>query len=132
MPHWQGLVRAHIVATFHNGREKVHFVLSRGTQRLYRALYGFQCAFVDLASSLEQLCVAIKNECYWGIWVAQSVNRLTSAQVTISEFVGSSPTLGSVLTARNLEPASISVSSSLSAPSLLALSLSLSLSLKSK
>ena len=31
---------------------------------------------------------------------AQSVKRLTSAQVMISRFMGSSPTLGSVLTAR--------------------------------
>ena len=37
-----------------------------------------------------------------GAWVAQSVERLTSAQVMISRFVGSSPVLGSALTARNL------------------------------
>ena len=53
----------------------------------------------------------------------------TSAQVMISQFVGSNPTLGSVLTACSLEPASDSVSASLSAPSQLMLSLSLSLSL---
>ena len=52
----------------------------------------------------------------WGTWVAQSVKRPTSAQVMISQFVGSSPTLGSVLTAQSLEPASDSVSPSLSAP----------------
>ena len=40
-----------------------------------------------------------------GAWVAQSVKRLTSAQVVISPFVGSSPASGSVLTARSLEPA---------------------------
>ena len=34
-----------------------------------------------------------------GAWVAQSVKRLTSAQVMISQSVSSSPTLGSVLTA---------------------------------
>ena len=56
--------------------------------------------------------------------MAQSVERLTSAQVMISQSVSLSPTLGSVLTARSLEPASDSVSPSLSAPSLLALSLS--------
>ena len=49
--------------------------------------------------------------------MAQSVERPTWAQVTISRFVGSSPTSGSVLTARSLEPASDSVSPSLSAPS---------------
>ena len=51
-----------------------------------------------------------------GAWVAQSVKRPTSAQVMISRFVGSSPALGSVPTAQSLEPASESVSPSLSAP----------------
>ena len=68
--------------------------------------------------------------------MAQSVEHLTSAQVMILQFVGSSPTLGSVLTAQNLEAASDSVSPSLSAPPplvlCLSLSLSLSLSLKNK
>ena len=64
--------------------------------------------------------------------MAQSVKRLTSAQVMISQFVGSNPVLGSVLTARSLEPASNSVSPSLSAPPQLVLFLSLSLSLKNK
>ena len=62
-------------------------------------------------------------------WVAQSVKRTTSAQVTISRFMGSSPMSGSVLTAQSLEPALDSVSPSLSAPPLLTLSLSLSFSL---
>ena len=48
-----------------------------------------------------------------GAWVAQSVKRPTSAQVTISQFVSSSPASGSVLTAQSLEPASDSVSLSL-------------------
>ena len=60
-----------------------------------------------------------------GTWVAQSVERLTSAQVMISRFVSSSPASGSVLTAQGLEPALDSVSPSLSAPLLLILSLSL-------
>ena len=55
--------------------------------------------------------------------MAQSVERPTSAQVMISRFVSSSPALGSVLTAWSLEPASDSVSPSLSAPPLLMLSL---------
>ena len=58
--------------------------------------------------------------------MAQSVKCLTLAQVTISRLVGSKPVLGSVLTAQNLEPASDSVSPSLSAPSLLVHVLSLS------
>ena len=46
-------------------------------------------------------------------WLSQLGIRLTSAQVMISQFVGSSPTSGSVLTAQSLEPASDSVSPSL-------------------
>ena len=42
--------------------------------------------------------------------MAQSVKRSTLAQVTISQFVGSSPASGSVLTAQSLEPASDSLS----------------------
>ena len=41
--------------------------------------------------------------------MAQSVKRLTSAQVMISWFVSSSPVSGFVVTARSLEPASDSV-----------------------
>ena len=51
-----------------------------------------------------------------GTWVAQSVKRLTSAQVTISPLVSSSPTSGSVLTAQSLESALDSVTPSLSTP----------------
>ena len=40
------------------------------------------------------------NFCRRGAWVAQPVERPTSAQVMISRFVSSSPTSGSVLTAR--------------------------------
>ena len=65
-----------------------------------------------------------------GAWVAQSVKRPTSAQVTISRSVSSSPASGSGLTARSLEPASYSVSPSLSAP--LPRSCSVSLCLKKK
>ena len=52
----------------------------------------------------------------WGAWVAQSAQRPTSAQVTISQLVSSSPASGSVLTAQNLEPALDSVSPSVSLP----------------
>ena len=45
---------------------------------------------------------AIKNSTWRGAWVAQSVKCLTSAQVMISQFVGSSPASGSMLTARSL------------------------------
>ena len=60
-----------------------------------------------------------------GTWVAQLVKGPTSAQVTMSQFVGLSRKLGSVLTAQSLEPASDSVSPSLSAPPLFTLCLSL-------
>ena len=62
-----------------------------------------------------------------GARVAQSVERLASAQVMISRSVSSSPVSGSVLTAQSLEPASDSGSPSLSAPPLLVLCLLLSL-----
>ena len=48
--------------------------------------------------------------------MARSVKHLTLAQVMILLGVGSSPTLGPVLTAQSLEPASDSVPPSLSAP----------------
>ena len=60
-----------------------------------------------------------------GAWVAQLVERLTtSAQVMISQLVGSSPALGFMLTAQSLDPALDSVSPSLSAPNSLAFCLS--------
>ena len=69
-------------------------------------------------------------ESHRGAWVAWSVKRPTSAQVMISQSVGSSPASGSVLTAQSLKPASDPVSPSLSAPP--PLSLPLTLSLKNK
>ena len=62
--------------------------------------------------------------------MAQLVKRPTSVQVMISQFVGSSPTLGSALTAQSLEPASDSVSPSLSLPIPCSFSVSLPLSQK--
>ena len=67
----------------------------------------------------------IKKMWYRGAWVVQSVERPTLAQVMISQFVSSSPTSGSVLTAQSLKPASDSVSPSLSDPPLFMLSLCL-------
>ena len=61
-----------------------------------------------------------------GRWVAQLVKRPTSAQVTISWFMSSSPAPGSVLTAQGLETASDSVSPSLSLPLSCSCSVSLS------
>ena len=59
--------------------------------------------------------------------MAQSVELLTSAQVTIPQFVSSSPVSGSVLTAQSLDLASDSASPSLSALPPLTLCLSVSL-----
>ena len=67
-----------------------------------------------------------------GAWVARLVRRPTSAQVMISQLVGSGPMSGSVLTAQSLEPVSDSVSPPLSVPSQLVFSLSVSLSLSLK
>ena len=66
--------------------------------------------------------------------MAPLVKCPTSAQVMISGFVGSSPSSGSVLTARSLEPASDSVSPSFSAhpPHPPPLSLSQKISIKQK
>ena len=84
--------------------------------------------FLDLMTlTSSKLEVSHFLECHSrGTWVAQSVKHLTSAQVTIPQFVSLSLASGSVLTAQSLEPASYSVSPSLSAPSLLMLCLSLS------
>ena len=71
----------------------------------------------------DGVCSRMKS---WGAWVAQSVERSTSARVMISRFVGSSPMSGSVLTTRSLEPASDSVSPSLCPFPTHALSLSVS------
>ena len=66
----------------------------------------------------------VLREHFRGAWVAQSVEQLTSAQVTILWFVSLSPVSGSVLTAQYVEPLSDSVSPSLSAPPPLTLPLS--------
>ena len=71
---------------------------------------------------------AIRNGFWWGASVVvQSVEHLTSVQVMILQFVGSSPTSGSVLTAQSLELLWILC---LSLPLPYSRSLSLSLSLK--
>ena len=49
----------------------------------------------------------IKKTTPGGAWVVQLVKRLTSAQVTISRSVSSSPALGSGLMAQSLEPVPI-------------------------
>ena len=68
----------------------------------------------------HSICLSIIN--IRAAWVAQLVERPTSAQVMISQLVGLSPASGSVLTAQSLEPVSDSMSPSLSAPPPLSLS----------
>ena len=84
---------------------------------------GKGCAILGIC--LMPPSCTLKNE-YRGAWVAQSVRRPTSAQVTSSRSVSSSPASGSGLMAQSLEPVSDSVSSSLSAPPPFMLCLSLS------
>ena len=86
---------------------------------------GITIVFLNYKS--QWLTLLLKSLLYWGAWVAQSVQRLTLAQVMISQPMGWSLSSGSVLTAQSPEPASDSVCLSLSAPPLLALCLSFSL-----
>ena len=72
-----------------------------------------RCSPSSPLSFYPLMCFWLKKKVFWGAWVDQSVERLTSAQLMISRSVSSSPTSGSVLTARSLEPASDSVSPSL-------------------
>ena len=82
---------------------------------------NFTSSVFTIARILKATSVSIKRQMDRGAWVAQSVKCLPLAQVTISPFMSSSPTSGSVLIAQSLEPASDSVSPSPSAPPLLML-----------
>ena len=77
-----------------------------------------------MVTFIQNIKKNLKSYLKRGTWVAQSVERPTSAQVMISQFVSSSRASGSVQTAQSLEPASDPVSPSLSAPSPLMLYLS--------
>ena len=82
---------------------------------------GMEPAWDSLSPSLSDppplaLSLSKSRNKHRGAWVAQLVELPTSAQVMISQSVGLCPTSGSVLTAWSLEPASDSVSFSLSAP----------------
>ena len=85
---------------------------------------------------MHSTVTVVNNWYHRGAWGAQSVECLTSAQVMISQSVSLSPASGSVLTAQSLEPASESVSHSLSVPPPIMLclppSLIISLSLSQK
>ena len=72
-------------------------------------------------SRLVEMAARVQGNLEWaaeegddgGTWVAQSVERPTSAQVMNLQLMSSSPALDSVLTARSLEPAWDSVCVSL-------------------
>ena len=84
-------------------------------------------AYISLCSYLISLRDFLFLKCYFrGACVAQSAERLTLAQVMISQSMSLCPASGSVLTAQSLEPVSDSVSPSLSDPPLFMLCLSLS------
>ena len=97
------------------------------TEHAWDPLFPSLSAPPLLACSLSKLINELLKIITRGAWVAQLVKRPTLAQVMISRFMGSSPTLGSVLIAQSLEPASTSVSLSPSARPLLMLCVSLSL-----
>ena len=84
---------------------------------------------LSLSVSLS-LSLSVSQNLFWGTWVAQLVKRPTLAQVMTSQFVSSSPASG--LMTQSLEPASDSVSPSLSLCLSPAHALPLSLSLKNK
>ena len=85
--------------------------------KLVPSAQGLPDPSLHSSDSLENILGhVLKDLVVRGAWEAQSVKRPTSAQVMISRFVSSSPASGSVLTARSLEPASDSVSPSLSLP----------------
>ena len=90
------------------------------------ALYVWLPLLNTLTHFQLDILPAIQTQLFRGTWVAQSIKRLTSAQVMISQSVSSSPASGSVLTAQSLEPDSDSVSPSLSDPPPFMLCLSLS------
>ena len=74
--------------------------------------YNWLQSTVQLAARPE--LIQLKKGIFWGAWVAQSGEHWTSAQVIVSRFVNWIPVSGSGLTAQSLEPASDSVSPSLS------------------
>ena len=90
---------------------------------------------VALGNKTFSICLSLviyPIKAFWDAWVAQLSVQLWLKSCMISRFFSLSSAWGSLLTAQSLEPASDSVSASLSAPPLLALCLSLSLFTKNK
>ena len=95
-------------------------MLINGTMNKHTVVYSHNSISHDKLHLHAITSEFYKHHVGWGTWVAP-----TSAQVVISQFVGSSPALGAVLTVQSLEPPSDFVSPSLSAPAPLMLCLSL-------
>ena len=93
---------------------------------LFLTFWGTATVFSRVAAPIFIPTSSARGFPFRGAWVAQSVERPTSAQVMISRSLSSNPTSGSVLTAQSLEPVSDSVSPSLSdlPPFMLCLSVS--------
>ena len=97
-----------LVHTVTDAQCKTQGVSKRKGNPLYKILLVHPAKQPTLGCQEHHIC--------WGAWVAQSVKRLTSAQVMISGFMGLSPVSGSALTAQSLDPALDFVSPSLSRP----------------
>ena len=126
---------------------RVKFTKYSGKERIMKTARGKKKKFPNLKGKTDQVQQTYPQElgrpessggiysvCWirkicGGAWVAKSVRRPILALVVISRSVSLSPSSGSVLTAQSLEPASdsLSLSLSLSAPPLLMLCLPLSL-----
>ena len=122
---WESRLKYDITAYFpqDEGHQMREALVSPGNRKRYESSLS-----EPLTPPLLQFHLLIDNSTSTSkanCWVAQSVKRPTSARVMISRFVGSSPALGSALTAQSLEPAS-GFCVSLSGPPQLALFLSLS------
>ena len=109
----------------HTFRDRLH--VSRSPESHSEHVCFHQLGFK--ATTASYLMGSLRNSQKFslrGAWVAQSVKCPTSAPVKISRFMRSSPASGSVLTAQSLEPASDSVSPSVTALPPLTLCLPLS------
>ena len=135
------------IVTFQPSSSRIHWHVktSDSKQKIWRSYHEIVC--IELQNSrdiiIENRSITLKNifyqrknyvmsffsmflksttcnlsDVFWSTWVAQSVKRPTSVQVMVSWFVGLSPSSDFVLAVQSLEPASDSVSPSLSDPPL--------------
>ena len=86
-----------------SSRRKLCLGSGRGGEKCSNSIYTLKVEPTGFPNRL--MWDVMKNAVAWGTWVAQLVKCPTSAQVMVSQFIGSSPVSGSVLTAQSLEPA---------------------------